>query len=152
MKWFKRVFYSLLVITSILVIVFFTLNDSYKYSFEARMKYMMGDYKEAIDLAQKAFELDPYNKMSFSILAQSKISIKFLNYIEDGKKYLKKIESISKKETISIEDKIKIKMICEVMIGRYKKLAPTVLTPKTLIEESKNLYQQFKKIYESLDK
>ena len=81
MKWFKRVFYTLLTLTLVLVIAFFALNDSYKYSFEARVKYMIGDYKEAIDLAQKAFEIDPYNKMSFSILAQSKISIKFLDYV-----------------------------------------------------------------------
>ena len=151
MKWFKRVFYTLLIITVILVVAFFTFNDSYKYSLEAKLKYMMGNYKEAIELAHKAFELDPYNKMAFSMLAQSKISIKFLNYIEDGEKYLKKIELISKKSNITHEDKIKVKMMCEVMLERYKKLAPTVLTPKPLVEKSKKLYQTFKKIYENLD-
>jgi len=141
----------LLVVVASLVIFFFVFTDSYRYSIEARIKYTLGDYKEATQLAQKAFELDPYNKMAFSILAQSKISIKFLDYIKDAKEYLKKIETISQKAKVTQRDKIKIKMISEIMIGRFKKLSPTVLTDKKLYQKSKELYKEFFKIHESLD-
>jgi len=149
--WLKRILIALILVVLALVVFFFGFSDSYKYSIEAKVKYAMGDYKKAIELASRAFELDPYNKMAFSILAQSKISIKFLDYINDAKDYLKRIDALSKKKNFSQADKIKIKMMCEVMIGRFKKLSPTVMTDKTLYEKSKKLYEEFVKIYENLD-
>jgi len=150
MKWFKRVLTSLVVLIIALLIFFFGFSDSYKYSLEAKVKYAMGDYKEAMVLAKKAFDLDPYNKMSFSIIAQSKISIKFLDYIQDGKEYLKTIDILSKKTNLKTSDKIKIKMMCEVMIGKFERLTPTVLTEKSLYEKSKKIYEDFVKIHETL--
>lgn len=150
MKWFKRVITSLVILIIALLIFFFGFSDSYKYSLEAKVKYAMGDYKEAMVLAKKAFDLDPYNKMSFSIIAQSKISIKFLDYIQDGKEYLKSIDTLSKKSNLKTSDKIKIKMMCEVMMGKYQRLTPTVLTEKSLHEKSKKIYEDFLKIHETL--
>ena len=148
----KKILLGLVIVVLGMILFFFGFSDSYKYSLEAKLKYTMGDYKEAIKLARKAYELDPYNKMSFSILTQSKISIKFLDYIEDSKKYLKQIDEISKQKNLTNSELIKIKMICEVMLGRYKKLSPTVLTPKELVKKSKKYYNEFKKIYEHLDR
>lgn len=150
MKWFKRVLASLIILILALLVFFFGFSDSYRYSLEAKVKYAMGDYKEATLLAKKAFDLDPYNKMSFSIIAQSKISIKFLDYIEDGKEYLQTIDRLSKKTNLKTSDKIKIKMMCEVMIGKFKRLTPTVLTEKSLYEKSKKIYEDFVKIYETI--
>jgi len=149
--WLKRILIGLSIIVGLLGIFFVGFSDSYKYSVEARIKYTMGEYDEAIKLASKAFELDPYNKMAFSILAQSKISIKFLDYINDAKDYLKQIDKLSKKKNFSEADKVKIKMMTEIMIGRFKKLTPTVMTDKTLYKKSKKLYQEFVKIHENLD-
>jgi tetratricopeptide (TPR) repeat protein len=148
---FKKLFFILVTIVFLLVLFFVGFSNSYKYSLEAKIKYALGDYKEAIRLASKAFELDPYNKMAFSILAQSKNSIKILDYISDAKDYLKKINTLSKKSNFSNADKIKIKMICELMIGRFKKLVPSVMTEKSLYKKSKKLYKEFVKIYEKLD-
>ncbi len=148
----KKVLYLLVFSVLLIVLFLFGFTDSYRYSLEAKVKYTLGNYKEAMSLAKRAYELDPYNKMSFSILTQSKISMKFLDYIEDSKKYLKKVDAISKKVNLDDKDTIKIKMICEVMIGRFKKLAPTVLTPKELVEKSKKYYEEFKQIDESLDR
>ena len=148
----KKMLFALGLVVFGAVVFFFGFSDSYKYSIEAKVKYAMGDYKEAMSLAKKAFELDPYNKMSFSILTQSKISMRFLDYIEDAKNYLQKVDTISKKANLTDSDTIKIKMICEVMMGRYKKLAPTVLTPKELISKSEKYYKEFQTIYENLDK
>ncbi len=149
--WFKKILYILATVVVLLVIFFVGFSDSYKYSVEAKVKYTLGDYKDAIKLAQKAFELDPYNKMAFSILAQSKISIKFLDYINDAEDYLQKINYISKKNKVTDRDKIKIRMMTEVMIGRFEKLTPTVLTDKKLYQKSKKLYEEFVQIHENLD-
>ena len=134
------------------LIALFGLNDSYKYSLEAKVKYSLGEYKEAMELAKKAFALDPYNKMSFSIIAQSKISIRFLDYIEDSKNYLKNIEELSKKQNLEKADKVKIKMICEVMMARFERLTPTVLTEKSLHQKTVKLYNDFAKIYKNITK
>jgi len=150
LKKFKITFLIVTLLIFGMVISFFLFSDSYKLSFEARMKYFMGDYKTARELAQKAFELDPYNKMAFSILAQSKISAKMVDYIEDANRYLKKIEELTKKSDFSHRDRIKIKMICEVMMARYDKLSPTVMTDKELYKIATRKYRQFRKIYEEL--
>jgi len=147
---FKKFFTAILIFTLLIGLFLVGFSDSYKLSLEARMKYFMGDYKEARILAKEAFDLDPYNKMAFSILAQSKISARLLDYIEDSKRYLKKIEELSEKGDFSEADRIKIKFYCEIMIGKYKKLSPTVMTDKELYENSTKAYLEFKKIHEEL--
>jgi tetratricopeptide (TPR) repeat protein len=147
---FKKLFTTILIFVIGMGIFFFVFSDSYKLSLEARVKFAMGEYEEARELAREAFELDPYNKMAFSVLAQSKISVKLLDYIEDSKKYLKKIEDLSAKGNFSNADKLKIKFYCEVQLDRYKKLAPTVMTDRKLYEECTRLHDKFKKIYEEL--
>ncbi len=128
----------------------FAFSDSYKLSLKARVKYFLGEYKEARVLAKQAFELDPYNKMAFSILTQSKISATLIDYIEDSKRYLKKIETLSQKGNFSNSDKIKIKMFCEIQMGKFDKLSPTVMTDRDLLEEAKKYYKKFKDIHEEL--
>jgi len=147
---FKKLFTAILIVVIFIGVFFILFSDSYKLSLEARVKYAMGEYKEAQELAREAFELDPYNKMAFSILAQSKISVKLIDYINDSKKYLKKIEELSAKGNFSNADKIKIKFYCEIQLERYKKLAPTVMTDRKLYEECTKLYKKFKKIHEEL--
>ena len=70
--------------------------------------------------------------------------------VEKVQEYLEKIEKITKKSDLSYKDKIKIKMMCEVMVGRYVKLSPTVLTDKDLYNACTKTYQNFKKIHEEL--
>ncbi len=147
---FKKLFTTVFIIVSLIGLYFIGFSDSYKLSLEARVKYFMGDYKEARILAKEAFELDPYNKMAFSILAQSKISARLLDYIEDAKRYLLKIEELSSRGDFSKADKIKIKFYCEIMIQRYKKLSPTVMTDKDLYKACTREYEKFVKIYEEL--
>ena len=133
-----------------MAIFFFGFTDSYKLSVQAKMKYMTGEYAEAKVMAKEAFDLDPYNRMAIGILSQSKLSVEMVDYVSDAKKYLLKIEKLSGKEDFTHGDKIKIKMMCEVMIGRYAKLTPTVLTDKDLYEACTENHDNFKKIYEEL--
>jgi len=150
MKVYKILFNSILVLVIMMLIFFFGFSDSYKLSLEAKMKYLTGDYKEARVMAKEAFDLDPYNRMAIGILSQSKISVEMADYVQDAKKYLLKIEKLSQKVDMRAQDKIKIKMMCEVMMGRYEKLNPTVLTDKDLYDSCTRYQQNFKKIYEEL--
>jgi len=152
MKMYKRVIWFLIFTIIAIAIYFFGFTDSYKTSLKAKVKYIEGDYKEANKLAKEAFDKDPYNRMAIGVLAQSKISVEFIDYIEYAKKYLKKIEALTKKNNFSNRDKIKIKVICDVMIGRYKKLNATVMTDKDLKKEASRYYKRFKSIYEELFK
>jgi len=150
MTAFKWLFNTVLVLVIMMALFFFGFTDSYKLSLKAKMKYVTGEYAQARVLAKEAFDLDPYNRMAISILSQSKISATMADYLQDAKKYLAKIETLTAKEDFSRRDKTKIKMMCEVMIGRYAKLNPTVMTDKALYEACTENFQNFKKIYEKL--
>ncbi len=146
---FKFLF-GLLSIIVVIIIVYYSSSDSYKLSLEAKVKYLMGDYTDAKTLAKKAYELDPYNKMAFSIITQSKISAKLVDYLQESHKYLEIIKTLSKKSDFSNRDKIKIKMICEVMIAKYNKLGANIMTDQSLQQAVKKRYLEFKKIHEEL--
>jgi tetratricopeptide (TPR) repeat protein len=150
MKAFKWLFNTILILVIMMALFFFGFTDSYKLSLQAKMKYVTGEYAQARALAKEAFDLDPYNRMAISILAQSKISAQMADYLQDAKKYLAKIEILSAKSDFSSRDKTKIKMMCEVMIGRYEKLNPTVMTDETLYDACTENFQHFKKIYAEL--
>lgn len=150
MKMYKILFNSILAFVIMIALFFFGFSDSYKLSLQAKVKYMSGEFAEARVMAKEAFDLDPYNRMAISVLAQSKISAEMADYVKDGKQYLAKIEKITIKKDFTYQDKIKIKMMCEVMIGRYVKLNPTVLTDEDLYTSCTKTYQNFKKIYEEL--
>jgi len=142
-------FLFFLLIMGAIALYFYT-NESYKKSIEAKYFYMKEDYKKAYLLSREAFGDDPYNKMAFSVMTQSKIAFKFQDYINDGKKYLLDIKSISEKKSISKADKVRIKMMCETMMQKYQNISPTVLTNKKLFKEATKIYKQFKQIYEDL--
>ncbi len=147
----KKILYSLFTVLIIgAVFLYFYTNESYRKSIEAKYYYIKGDFKKAYILSKEAFDIDPYNKMAFTVMTQSKISAKFQEYIEDGRKYLKKIEEISNQKRVTKSDKIRIKMMCETMLERFKRLTPTALTDKKLKKEAFDIYSKFKKIHEEL--
>jgi len=148
----KLIFPSIAGAILILMSLFFLANPSYKMSIEAKYHYEIGEYKEAYTLAQEAFELDIYNRMASTIMAQSKISLKYVNYVDMAKQYMKSINEIATHDVISKADKAKIKTICEIMIGTYTKLAPSVITDEDLVEKVTLYNQQFKSLLEKVNK
>lgn len=123
------------------------LNDSYRLSIEAKYFFETGDYKKAETLAKKAYILDPYNRMAFSVYTQSKIAKEWQNYINDATNYFKKIEQIANKDKITQKDKQKVKIMLEIIIDEYKTLTPSRLLPETLKTKAKELYEKGKKLY-----
>jgi len=129
---------------------YFMGNSSYQNSFESRFYYFIGNYSKAYKLAKKAYGEDPYNKMAFTVLTQSKIAKGYVDYIKTGNEYFDKIDKISSKKAYKEADKIRIKFICEIMIGNYEKLVPTDLTDKDLVKNAKQMYDKFKQLYQQL--
>jgi hypothetical protein len=90
--------------------------------------------------------------MAATVMAQSITSVKYVKYNESAKEYMKQINEIATHEFISDADKAKIRMICEIMIGSYVKLAPSVITDKELVEESAMYNQKFEKLLEKVNR
>ena len=143
-----------LVVTAIVFLLFssfyFITNSSYQDSFEARFYYFVGNYAKAYNFAKKAYDTDSYNKMAFTVLTQSKIAMEYVNFIETGNKYFDRIDKISSKKEYSEADKTRIKLMCEIMLGDYKKLSPTKLTNNDLVEDARKLNDKFKQLYKEL--
>ena len=135
-----------------IMVIYFLVNPSYEKSIEAQYYYKTGDYEEAYKLANEAFSLDVYNRMASTIMAQSKTSLKYQKYIQQGKKYMVEINEIAAKDTISDADRAKIRMMSEIMVDSYKKLAPSVITNNALVKEAAKYYSDFENLLEKVNR
>ncbi|MEA3228209.1 MAG: hypothetical protein U9P38_03960 [Campylobacterota bacterium] len=141
----KLISLSALILLS-LMIISVVLNPSYQKSIQAKYYFETGEYEEALVLAKEAFAIDVYNRMSSTIMSQSLIALKYKSYIDDGKKYTLEIEKIANKEVILENDRAKIRIICEIMVSSYLKLAPSVVTDKELVKTAGEYYIKFEKL------
>ncbi len=132
--------------------LYFFFNPSYQKSVQAKYFYEVRDYDEAYAHAKEAFGLDQYNRMAATIMAQSLISLKYVNYINESKEYMKQIDKIVDQKQIKKSDKAKIKMICEIMRDSYVKLAPSVVTDKELVEKAAYYHAGFEQLLEKVSR
>ena len=130
--------------------VYFIINPSYQKSIEAKYYYETGDYKIAYDLASEAFSEDIYNRMASTIMAQSKTSLLYVKYIDQAKQFLSTINEIATHEIISDADRARIKLMSEIMVDSYVKLAPSVITDKDLVKKAKKHRDEFEKLLEKV--
>lgn len=136
----------------LVMVVYFLLHPSYEKSLQAKYYYEMGDYKKAYNAANEAFSMDIYNRMAATIMAQSKTSMKYQEYIEQAKRYLKEINEMAAKERLSDADRARIKMMSEIVVDSYDKLAPSVITDKTLVDEARKYHDNFEKLLEKVNR
>jgi tetratricopeptide (TPR) repeat protein len=132
--------------------VYFLVNPSYTKSLEAKYYFEMGEYQKAYELANEAFSQDVYNRMASTIMAQSKTSMKYAKYVSQAKEYLKEINNIAAKESISDADRAKIKMMSEIMVDSYQKLAPSVITDDALVQEAARYHKNFEQLLEKVNR
>ena len=132
--------------------LFFLINPSYQKSIEAKYYYEMGEYQEAYSLASEAFNEDVYNRMASTIMAQSTTSLKYVEYINQAKTYLQQINEMADHENISDADRARIKLMSEVVVDSYIKLAPSVITDKSLVVEAKKYHDDFEKLLEKVNR
>jgi tetratricopeptide (TPR) repeat protein len=147
----KKIFFFL-ILTVFGIFLYYFLSDSYRYSLEAKAYYEMGEYERAYKIAQKAYDIDKYNRMAFTIVTQSKISMIWDKFIKDSEDYFKKIDEISNKETITKADKIKIKMMLEIIMGEYKNLPHSKLINKDLEKKAQEQYKKAEELYNGIFK
>ena len=134
------------------MVVYFLINPSYEKSLEAKYYYETGNYEKAYELAKEAFSMDVYNRMASTIMAQSKTSLKYVKYVQQAKEYMRQINEIAAKQSISDADRAKMKLMSEVMIDSYVKLAPSVITDKALVQEAAQYHKSFEKLLEKVDR
>lgn len=132
--------------------LYFFFNPSYQKSLQAKYYFEVGEYDEAYSNAKEAFGLDSYNRMAATIMAQSLTSLKYVEYIQEAKDYMKQINEIVNKESIEDSDKAKIRTICKIMKSSYIKLAPSVVTDKELVENAAYYHAGFEQLLEKVDR
>lgn len=129
--------------------LFFYSDNSYKLALEAKFYYESKEYEKAINLSQKALDLDTYNKMAATTLNQSKAAMKFNSYIKNGKEYLERIKKMSQ-NGVSKADKERIKMMCDVMIEDFESLKNSALLDEELKSEALKMKEAFAKLKNKL--
>ena len=136
----------------IIMVIYFLSHPSYEKSLEAKYYYETGQYNKAYKSANEAFSMDLYNRMAATVMAQSKTALKYVKYIDEAKKYMLDINEIANKTTISDADRAKIKMMSEIVVDSYTKLAPSVMTNKSLVNEAKKYHDNFEKLLEKVNR
>lgn len=129
--------------------LFFYSDNSYKLALEAKFYYESKEYEKAINLSQKALDLDAYNKMAATTLNQSKAAMKFSSYIKNGKEYLERIKKMSQ-NGVSKADNERIKMMCDVMIEDFESLRNSTLLDEELKSEALKMKEAFAKLKNEL--
>jgi len=130
--------------------LYFLINPSYQKSIEAKYYYEVGEYKEAYSLANEAFSMDVYNRMASTIMAQSTTSLKYVAYIEQAKEYLSQINDIATHDVISDADRARMKLMSEIMVDSYVKLAPSIITDSDLVQQAAKYHDDFEKLLEKV--
>jgi len=147
----KKTFFIFFVLI-ITIIGYYLFNDSYRFSLEAKAYYEMGKYNKSYKLAKEAYELNQYNKMAFTILTQSKIAKSWQKFINESENYFIKINEISNKEKITKADKIRVKMMLQIIIAEYKNLKHSTFLSQTLKDKAYNKYRKAKELYDGIFK
>ncbi|WP_149716244.1 hypothetical protein [Campylobacter concisus] len=129
--------------------LFFYSDNSYKLALEAKFLYENKEYEKALNLSQKALDIDIYNKMANTVLNQSKAAMKFSSYIKNGKEYLERIKKMSQ-SSVSKADSERIKMMCDVMIEDFDDLKNSALLDSELKNEALNTKEIFVKLKNEL--
>ncbi|MBR8462067.1 hypothetical protein KDD93_04395 [Campylobacter sp. faydin G-24] len=144
---------NLAVIISISIIIFgwlfLEINGSYQLSFKAKFYYEIGNFQRSLELSQRAFELDKYNKMANTLLNQSRLAIKFSEYISLGDEYLSRIKSISQNK-VTNADRERIRLMCDVMIEGYDELKSSPLLDDELKSKALRMRDNFIKLKNEL--
>lgn len=143
---FSFIAFGVLIFLGLYVLV----NPSYQKSIEAKYHYELGEYKEAYTLANEAFAMDVYNRMASTIMAQSLTSLKYVAYINQAKEFMAEINEMAEGEIISEAQRAKIKLMSEIVVDSYSKLAPSVITNSELVEEAASYHKNFEKLLEKV--
>lgn len=147
----SRYLFSFIVFGAVALLgIYVLMNASYQKSIEAKYHYEMGHYKEAYALANEAFAMDVYNRMASTVMAQSLTSLKYIAYIDQAKSFMSEIQKMAEGEAISEAQRAKIRLMSEIVVDSYSKLAPSIITDSKLVEEAASYHENFEKLLEKV--
>jgi len=147
----SRYLFPLIAVGAVLFLLIYSLvNPSYQKSLEAKYYYEIGEYKEAYVLASEAFSMDVYNRMASTVMAQSLTSLKYIAYINQAKEFMAEINKIVESDSISSSDRARIKLMSEIVVDSYVKLAPSIITNSALVEEAALYHANFESLLEKV--
>lgn len=87
--------------------------------------------------------------MAFTIITQSKESIKWQKFVDEASAYLGHLKDLSQKQPITKADEKEMKITAEVVFDSYSKLQQkSPFIDKDLRKKADYLVSQFKIIYE----
>jgi tetratricopeptide (TPR) repeat protein len=126
---------------------YFFFNPSYKLSTEARFFYSIADYEEAHRLASEALKIDNYNSMAIHIKSRSGKTLEISKFNRESKEASEKVMEIIRNKGVLLKaDKVRIKMMSEIIIGNYEKLHLKVVDDEVLKTEARKHYERFLKL------
>ena len=147
----SKMLYLLIAVGLLAGMAFFAWSaPSYEKAFEAKWYYFTGASDEAQRLAEEAYRLDPYNRMALTVKTRAARAKELKNYVEEGREYLEKIDAIASKGVITKPDEVRIKMMIEIMVQRYRQIKPTPLDDMRLLQEARGVYQKFETLERTL--
>lgn len=137
-------------VSIVLLSVWIFFHPSYQKSIESRLFYVMGNYDQAYERSSESFAIDPYNRMASTVMAQSKMALKYVRYNQDAREYKKEIHRIAAQKNVSDQERSKIKMMSNIVIDGYGKLGSSVVIDQALVDEAHEHYLQYKKLHDEL--
>lgn len=131
-------------------LIAFALSTTYRLSIEAKYYYLNDDFKTAYKLASIAHEREPYNMMAFTIKQQSRVILDLQEIINEAKDYYLRIQKIANKSSITKNERIRIKFLCEIIIDKFDSLNFPLLHKAFLYNEAKQYRDEFEKILKNI--
>jgi tetratricopeptide (TPR) repeat protein len=113
---------------------------------EAKLYYTVGDYEIAYKLADESLKIREYNTMAFHIKTRSGLALEMKRFIEEADGFEVKILEIFKKGKASRQDKLRVKMMSDVILSKYHNLSHRFIEDEELQESAKERFEKFQKI------
>ena len=126
--------------------IFFIFTTTYRLAIEAKYYYILDDYEKAYELASIAYEKEPYNMMAFTVRQQSGVILHLREIIKEAKTTYEQIQAITQSNRLDNSDKVRIKLLCEIIIDKFDELTFPLLDKAYLYDEAKQYRDEFEKI------
>ena len=137
----------LLTVIFSLLIGYLQYNPSYKLSIEAKYYYTLGEYKIAYQIAEESLRIREYNTMAFHIKTRSGATIEVINFNNEAQEFLANIKEIIAKDKIGRTDKLRTKMMSDVILSKYRNLKLPLVDDEVIKSTALYLFQKFQKIH-----
>ncbi len=83
-------------------------------------------------------------------MTQTEIAKEWENFLKDYETFMKEIEKIANKSYITKKDRLRVKIMLEILLDEYKLLKPSLLLPEKLKKEAQEKYKKIRELYEKL--